>query len=169
MLLLRIFNVFNLSNLLFIRCSNTIIYLYNNQMPYIACSHRIRMSTHRSLRLTTATNSEAMKIYKELFECATRGKLPQFKGLLSSLLKNTSPGDIFQSKEKGSPLILAAQRGQHKIVNYILKNFIKDVDLEYSMTIKSEFTGHEVAGATALWCAALGMFVCSLACHMTYC
>ena len=112
------------------------------------------MSTTRYYR----PNSDTNKLQKELFEFASKGKLPQFKTLLSTLLKVTSPEDVLNSKDsKGSPLILAAQRGHLKIVSYILKNFIKDIDLEYSITIRSEFTGHEVAGATALWCASLGI------------
>ena len=118
------------------------------------------MSTNRYLRHTsTPGNNELTKLQKELFEYATKGKLQLFKTHLSTLLKNTHTEEIFQSKEKGSPLILAAQKGQYKIVSYILKNFIKDIDLEYSMTVKSEFTGHEVWGATALWCAALGIYL----------
>ncbi|KAI6655804.1 Protein fem-1-like protein B isoform X1 [Oopsacas minuta] len=42
------------------------------------------------------------------------------------------------------------------IVSYILKNYLEVLDLEYSMTVKPDFTGYEVRGATALWCAALG-------------
>ncbi|KAI6655803.1 Protein fem-1-like protein C-like [Oopsacas minuta] len=42
------------------------------------------------------------------------------------------------------------------IVSYILKNFLEVLDLEYTMTVKPDFTGYEIRGATALWCAALG-------------
>ncbi|KAI6649724.1 Protein fem-1-like protein C-like [Oopsacas minuta] len=116
------------------------------------------MSSSRLLRhiATSSTCSDEL-LHKELLDSAAKGKFPLFKSQLTSLLKKTHPKDIFQPKgNKGSPLILAAQKGQNKIVSYILKNFLEVLDLEYTMTVKSDFTGHEIRGATALWCAALG-------------
>ncbi|KAI6655812.1 Protein fem-1-like protein C-like [Oopsacas minuta] len=42
------------------------------------------------------------------------------------------------------------------IASYILRNFLEILGLEYTMTVKSEFTGYEIKEATALWCAASG-------------
>lgn len=122
------------------------------------------MTSNRLLRhINSPSNSiesSPSSGHKELFDLAIKGRYGLFKSQLAAMMKNTHPEDIFQPKDiKGSPLILAAQKGYYKIVSYILRNFLEVLDLEYSMTIKSDFTGHEVKGATALWCASLGIWM----------
>ncbi|KAI6659487.1 Protein fem-1-like protein C-like [Oopsacas minuta] len=115
------------------------------------------LSSHLLRHITTSSTYSDELLHKELLDSAAKGKFPLFKSQLTSLLKNTHPKLVFQPKgNKGSPLILAAQKGQNMIVSYILKNFLEVLDLEYTMTVKPEFTGYEVRGATALWCAASG-------------
>ncbi|KAI6653875.1 Feminization-1b [Oopsacas minuta] len=95
--------------------------------------------------------------HTNLLDSAAKGKFSLFRSQLKVSLKNTPPPLVFQPKaSKGSPLILAAQKGQNKIVSYILNNFLEHLELEYTMTLKSDVAGHEIKGATALWCAASG-------------
>ncbi|KAI6659483.1 hypothetical protein LOD99_10732 [Oopsacas minuta] len=91
------------------------------------------LSSHLLRHITTSSTYSDELLHKELLDSAAKGKFPLFKSQLTTSLKNTHPKDIFQPKgNKGSPLILAAQK------------------------VQSEFTGYEFGGAIALWCAALG-------------
>ncbi|KAI6648076.1 Feminization-1b [Oopsacas minuta] len=109
------------------------------------------------LQPLTTTSSDELSWNKQLMDCAAKGEISLFQDQLATLLKNTVPEEIFQPEgNKGSPLVRAAQNGQNMIVTYILKNFIEVLDLEYTMTVKSNHAVLEIRGVTALWCAALG-------------
>ena len=113
--------------------------------------------TSSSFSSLAVSTSNIEPNHKKLLEFAKGGKYSAFKHQLNSMLKHTHAENIFQPKgNKGSPLILAAQKGHYKIVSYILKNFSEYIDLEFTMSVISEFTGNEVKGASALWSAALG-------------
>ncbi|KAI6659499.1 hypothetical protein LOD99_10747 [Oopsacas minuta] len=89
------------------------------------------LSSHLLRHITTSSTYSDELLHKELLDSAAKGKFPLFKSQLPTLLKNTHPKLVFQPKvSKGSPLILAAQNSQNKIVSYILKNFLKDLRLE---------------------------------------